>query len=94
MTSPSLPNLRTFDEIAEMLGVPVRSLLDQAYGPNPKITHIHVGNVRYMTDEQFVEFLTRRTKRATPAAGKAKKNRGGRPRGRKTRTAIPAALAA
>lgn len=84
MTRPiTLPDLHTFDEIAALLDIPVRRLLDRAYGPNPQITHIHIGRERYMTDAQLAAFLESRTK----AASAKPKSKGGRPRGRKNRAA-------
>lgn len=89
MTTTALPTLHRFDEVAQTYGLSLRSMTDQARAY--RFEHIHIGNARFFTPEQLTAFLKQRTKR--PAGKQASASRGGRPRGRKTRTTTQAQAA-
>lgn len=64
MTTTSLPTLHTLAEVADRYRMSLRGLKDRAR--RRQITHIRVGNQRYLTDEQITELLAQHT--ITPAA--------------------------
>lgn len=55
MTTSTLPKLHPFPEVAERLGISLRSLRQRSWAR--QFDHVRIGRERYLTDEQLKAFI-------------------------------------
>ena len=86
MTTSTLPRLHPFPEVADRLGISLRTLREQSWAK--RFTHVRIGRERYLTDEQLDAFIAAFTIASAGASERADAlaASGGRARRSRTRT--------